>query len=181
MFQVMGRDFPTTSASLELFHDSGDDAVCWGVKVVAGSLGEQDFVSRWKPAVLAEVLFTTKPGQVKHWHDIAGTTVAWEEPNEDPQALFEVFETSAIYACKVQFLRGVHSHLRMVLDGMTDIDASHVRVPIHIDIPLTVAPWPMARRPERECRELFDRLGFRDAVKFELAPHDVSTLVFLDP
>ena len=32
----------------------------------------------------------------------------------------------------------------------------------------------------QECRDLFDRLGFRDPVKFELAPHDVSTLVFLD-
>jgi hypothetical protein len=180
MFQVMGRDFPVTYACLELFYDSGENAVCWGVKVVAGGLAEQDSVSRWKPAIVAEVLHRTKPGQVAHWYDIAGTTVAWEEPSEDPQALFEVYETSAIYTCKVQFLTGLNSRVRMVLDGMTDIDASHVRVPIHIDIPLKVAPWSMARRSEQECRDLFDRLGFRDPVKFELAPHNVSTLVFLD-
>lgn len=175
----MGRDFDIRYAVLKMF-DSEADTVCWGVKIFGESRGGQDAISQWKPAILAPVLWETKPGQVSHWYDIAGTTVAWEEPDEDPQALFEVYGTTGIYQCKVQFLADPNSRLRIILDGMTDIDSDYAKVPIHIDTPLKVAPWSMARMPEQECRDLFDRLGFRDPVEFTLTPHNVSTLVFLN-
>ncbi len=66
---------------------------------------------------------------------IEGTTLAWNEPNEDPQALFQVYETTGIYNCKLQFLAEPGNlRVRLILDGMT----------------VTSAPTgPRGRRPAR--------------------------------
>jgi len=104
MFLVAEQDYEITSASLELFSRTREDIVCWGVRIIAKHRGGVDGMSRWNPAIIADVLLETGPGRMAHWYDIAGTTIEWEEPNEDPRALFEVFETAAIYNCKCRIL-----------------------------------------------------------------------------
>ena len=180
MFRVADHDYDVTHACLELFDRSEENTICWGLKITGKSLSGSDDMSRWKPAILSDVLLETPKGRMSGWQDIAGTTIAWDEPNEDPQALFQVYETTAIYKCKWQFLAVPgNARVRLVFDGMTDIDADYERVPIHLDTLLAIAPWPMGDMPERECLDRYRLLGFKDPVKFQL-DDGVSTLVFLN-
>jgi hypothetical protein len=181
MFRVAHQEYEITQAALELFSGHDDTTVCWGLNITAKGPGGADDMASWTPAVLADRLLETEAGKMAHWYDIAGATLAWDEPNDDPQALFEVYETSAIYQCKWQFLAVPgNQRVRMVLDGFTDIDVDHTKAPIHVDALLGVAPWPMARRPEKACLELYRRLGFADPVEFRADRYGVSTLVFLN-
>ncbi len=137
-------------------------------------------MASWEPAVISDVLFETGRGEVSHWFEIAGTCIEWDEPNEDPQALIEVTETTAIYQCKWQFhaVPG-NRRVRLVLNGITDIDAVYTRIPIQLDAELGIAPWPMRFKPEEECLARCRFLGFKDNVRY--AQDDgVSTLVFVD-
>lgn len=181
MFRVADHEYDVTYACLELFSGIEGDTICWGVKIIGKGRGGSDDMSRWNPAILSEELLETKPGQMSHWYEIAGTTIAWDEPNEDPQALFEVYETTAIYQCKWQFVAEPgNRRVRLIFDGMADIDVDHQKVPIHLDTLLGIAPWPMARRPEKECLDRYNRHGFKDPVEFHVKEHGVSTLVFLN-
>ena len=181
MFRVADHEYDVEDACFELFDRSEEGTICWGVKIIGKSRGGSGDMSSWKPAILSDVLLETAPGQISHWYDIAGTTVAWDEPNEDPQALFEVYETTAIYNCECRFVAVPgNRRVRLILDGMTDINADYENVAIHLDSLLRVAPWPMARRPEKECLELYERLGFKDPVEFRVAEYGVSKLVFLN-
>src|SRR3954463_4057065 len=124
MFKVGDREYDITYAALELFSTSEEDTVCWGVKILGKGRGSEDDMSRWKPAILASVLLETKSGQKAHWYEIAGTTITWDEPNEDPQALFEVYETSALYKCRWQFIAVPgNKRVRLLFDGIADIDS----------------------------------------------------------
>lgn len=179
MFRLLDHEYDVTYANLELFA-ARDDTVCWGVKITAKSRGGSDGMADWRPAILSDALLRTKPGQMSHWYEIAGNTVEWDEPNEDPQALFEVDETSAIYQCRWQFLpEPGNTRVRLILDGMTDIDADHEKVSFHVDVLLGVAPWSMAARSQQECLARYHRLGFKDPVEFRVIG-TVSSLVFLD-
>jgi hypothetical protein len=178
MFKVAEHEYDVTHACLELFDRDEEDTVCWGLKIVGEGRGAGDDMSTWKPAILSDVLLETKRGEMSHWYDIAGTTIAWDEPNDDPQALFEVYETTGMYRCKWQFLAVPgNKRVRLVLDGMADIDSDHQRVAIHLDTLLGVAPWPMAYLPEQKCLDRYRYLGFKDPVEFRLQ-HKVSFLVF---
>ena len=181
MFRVAERDYEITGAGLEMFpriNDEDEEVVCWGVKVTSKHRGGSDDMSGWRPAILSDVLVETKRGQIAHWYEIAGTTIEWDEPKADPQALFEVFGTAAIYRCRCQFI-GVpgNTGVRFSLEGMVDVDADYRRLPIRVDTALQVAPWPCGDMPEQECRDEFHRLGFRDPVEFKII-EGVSSLVF---
>jgi hypothetical protein len=183
MFRVADHEYDITYACLELFSGFHDDTICWGVKITGKGRGgsDDDDMAQWEPAILAEELLETKAGQMSHWYDLAGTTLAWEEPKRSPPALFEVDETTAIYKCKWQFVTVPgNSRVRLIFDGMADIDVDHKGLPIHVDALLGIAPWPMARRSERECLDLYQRLGLKDPVEYRLQPHNVSSLVFLN-
>jgi hypothetical protein len=181
MFRVADHEYDITYACLELFSGMADNTICWGLKITGKGRDGSDDMSEWQPVILAEELLETKPGQMSHWYEIAGTTLAWDEPNRSPQALFEVDETTAIYKCKWQFVAVPgNSRVRLIFDGMADIDVDHKRIPIHVDALLAIAPWPMARRSERECLDLYQRLGLKDPVEFRLQPHSVSSLVVLN-
>lgn len=180
MFRVANREYEITAAALELFARTREDIICWGVKVTAQHRGDAEGPARWDPSIIADVLLETTPGEKAYWRDIVGTTVQWEKPNEDPQALFEVFETAPIYDCRCQFVRGAaQGEVRLVLDGVVDVDTEHFGLSIRVDTPLTVAPWPCGKMSERACRDEFRRLGLRDAVSFQLI-QGVSYLVFED-
>jgi hypothetical protein len=71
-----------------------------------------------------------------------------------------------------------NKRVRLIFDGMTDIDSDHQNVPVHLDTLLGVAPWPMAFRPEQECLDRYRHLGFKDPVQFALKGGKVSSLVF---
>jgi len=180
MFRVADHDYELTSASLELFSRTREDIICWGVKITAKHQGGSDDMSNWKPAIIADVLVETTPGQMAFWYDIAGTTIEWEEPNPDPQALFEVFGPVAIYNCKCQFapVPG-NAGVQLLFEGMVDVDVDYPRLPIRVNTVLKVAPWPWGKMSEQECRDEFHRLGFRDPVAFQVIK-GVSSLVFLD-
>lgn len=180
MFRVADHDYEITSASLELFARIHEDVICWGVKITSKHQGGSTHMSSWTPAILSDVLLETKPGQMSHWYEIAGTTIEWDEPNEDPQALFEVFSPVAIYKCKCTFTDvQASAGVRFRLEGMVDVDVDYQRLPVVVDTVLTVAPWPMGKRSEQECRDRFQRLGFKDPVDFQIIK-GVSSLVFLD-
>jgi len=180
MFRVGDHDYQITNASLELFARVREDIVCWGVKITAKPLGGSDDMSSWNPAILSDVLLETTPGKMSYWYDIAGTIIEWDEPNEDPQALFQVFSPVAIYNCRCEFtgVPGVPG-VRLLLDGTVDVDADYQGLPIRVDTALTAAPWPMAKRSEQECRDRFQRLGFKDPIDFQIID-GISSLVFLD-
>jgi hypothetical protein len=181
MFQLADHEYNVSHAAIELFDRTEEGTVCWGLKIIGEPGDGSDDMAHWKPAILSDVLLETQPGQISHWYDIAGTTIAWDEPNEDPQALLEVYETSAIYKCKWQFLAVPgNKRVRLVVDGFADIDEDHGNVPIHLDTLLGVAPWLMARMPEQECLALYQRLGFKDPVEFCAQKHGVSSLIFLN-
>ena len=181
MLRVADHEYHVTYANLELFDRIEEDSICWGVKIIGKSRGGEGYLASWKPAILADVLLEAKPGQMTHWYEIAGTTVAWDVPDEDPQALFEVYGTTAIYACRWQFVAAPgNTRVRLVFDGMTDIDTDYEKVPLHVDTLLGVAPWPMSRMPEQECLARYRRLGFEDPVQFHSDKYGVSTLVFLN-
>ena len=116
MFRVANHEYDVALAGLKIFEKLGEDMVCWGVKILGKGQAGTDAISSWNPAVLASVLLETRPGQMSHWYEIAGTTIEWTEPEEDPQALFEVYESSALYDCKWQFVSvpGNH-HVRLIL------------------------------------------------------------------
>lgn len=180
MFRVAGREYEVTHAALELFDRNDEDTICWGLKILGKGRGGSDDMSRWKPAVLSDVLMETLPGRVSHWYEIAGTTVAWDEPNEDPQALFGVYETTAIYNCKWRFLPAPdNTRVRLVFDGMTDIDADYANVPIHVDTLLGIAPWPMESMSQQAALARYHQLGFKDPVEFRVVD-GLSSLVFPD-
>jgi hypothetical protein len=181
MFRVADHDYDVTYAYLELFSGFNDDTICWGVKITGAGRGQggADDMSEWEPAIIAEELLETKAGQLSHWYEIAGNTLAWDEPTRSRRALFEVDEATAIYQCKWQFLAVPgNNRVRLLFDGMTDIDVNHKSVPLRVDVLLGIAPWPMARRSERECLDLYRRLGLKDPVEFRLQPYGVSSLVF---
>ena len=181
MFRLADREYKIAHAALEIFDRTEEGTICWGLKIVAERGEGSDDMAQWKPAILSDVLLETRPGQIPHWYSIAGTTVAWDEPNEDPQALLEVYETTGIYKCKWQFLPvSGNARVRLILDGHADIDADHQKVPIHVDALLGIAPWLMARMPEHECLALYQRLGFQDPVEFRAQKYGVSSLVFLN-
>jgi hypothetical protein len=181
MFRVADHAYDVTCASLKLFSRIDEPSLCWGVKIIGKGRDDGDDMSSWEPAILADVLLETKLGRMSHWYDIAGTTVEWDEPKEDPQALFEVYETTAIYKCKWQFLAVPGNRkVRLVFDGMTDIDTDYQKIPIHLDTLLGVAPLPMARRPEKKCLADYRQLGLEDPVEFHSDQYGVSTLVFLN-
>lgn len=180
MFRVADHEYDIVSANIELFDRIAEDVVCWGVKIVGRGRGGSEEMATWNPSILADVLMETQPGQYSHWNEIAGTTLKWDEPNEDPQALFEVYGTVAIYECIWQFMRGPDgSRVRLVLEGRVDVDADYRRLPIKIDTVLGVAPWPMGDDSERKCRSRYSQLGFKDPVDFQVID-EVSSLVFLN-
>jgi len=180
VFRVADHDYEITSACLELFARVDDDVIGWGVRIIAKHQGGTDEMSKWKPAILSDVLLETTPGQVAYWYDIAETVIEWEEPNPDPQALFEVFETAAIYSCKCQFIAAPrHAGVRFLLEGMVNVGVDHPGLQIRVDTVLTVAPMPWGKMSEQECRDEFHRLGFEDPVDFQII-NGVSSLVFLD-
>lgn len=178
MFRVAGNEFDVVSAELELFDRTAGNVVCWGVRIIGKSRGGREGVSAWNPAILADVLLETQPGQIASWHDIGGTTVRWDEPNDDPQALLEVFETKAIYNCTVQFLKD-GARIRLLLRGMVYIDSDYRDVAIELDTPLAIAPWPMGDDSEQRCLDRYAQLGFSDPVEFRVVD-GVSSLVFLN-
>jgi hypothetical protein len=49
-----------------------------------------------------------------------------------------------------------------------------------LDTLLSIAPWTVARRSEKDCLGLHHRLGLKDAVEFRVQEHGVSSLVFLN-
>jgi hypothetical protein len=180
VFKIADQEFDISHSALEIFDRSVENTICWGLKILADSPGGDHAMSRWEPAIVSDVLLETTPGQISHWYGIAGTTLAWNEPNEDPQALFEVYETTGIYDCQWQFLAEPGNlRVRLVLDGMTDIDTDYMRVPIHVETLLSVAPWPMGSIPRQACLDRYDQLGFEDPVEYRL-DDGVSTLVFLN-
>jgi hypothetical protein len=178
MFRVADNDFDVVSAQLELFDRSAENVVCWGVRIIGKSRGGDEGVPAWNPAIMADVLLETQPGQIASWHDIGGTTVRWDEPNDDPQALFEVYETQPIYNCTVQFVKD-GERIRLLLKGMVYIDSDYQDVAIELDTPLTIAPWPMGDDSEQQCLARYAQLGFTDPVEFRVID-DVSSLVFLN-
>ena len=184
MFRVANQEYDISSAYLKLFDDEDDegaDIICWGVRIIGKSRSDTDDMARWDPAIHADVLLQTKPTQTSHWYEIAGTTVTWNEPDEDPHALFEVFESEAIYNCKWQFVRTPDaSTVRLVLDGTVDVDVDHEKLPIHVDTQLGVAPLPMGRLSEAECYDRFRKLGLDDPVQYKIQEGGVSSLVFLN-
>lgn len=180
MFRVAEHEYDITSANIEIFANDAEQLIGWGVKIIGKSQGAADDIAMWNPAIIAEALLETKPGQVSHWHEIAGRTIAWDEPDEDPQALFEVFETEAIYKCQWQFLKGQDGGgVRLLLEGMVDVDVDHEGLPIYVDTKLGIAPWPMRFRSEQECLDRYKQFGFKDPVKFEVI-NRISSLVFLN-
>lgn len=180
MFRVGDHDYDITHASLEVFDRSEENTICWGVKILGRSRGGSDEMSKWKPAILSDVLLETLPGRILHWYGIAGTTLSWNEPNEDPQALFQVHGTTGIYNCKWQFLAEPgNKRVRLALEGMTDIDTDYQNVRFQVDTLLGIAPWPMGLTPKQECLDRYKQLGFTDPVEYRL-DDGVSTLVFLN-
>lgn len=92
----------------------------------------------------------------------------------------DVDEGPISYNCKWQFIAiPDNRRVRLILDGMTDIDTDYENIPIHVDTLLAVAPLPMARLSEQECVDLYQRLGFEDPVEFR-KDGTRSTLVFLN-
>lgn len=180
MFRAADTDYDIATANLELFDRAAENVVCWGVRIVGQSRGSSEGMQSWNPAILAEVLRETQAGEVTHWRDIAGTTVKWDEPSEDPQALFEVFGTHAVYDCTLQLVKTPDgSRVRLILQGLVDINVDHQRVPIQVDTVLGVAPWPMGDDSEQECLNRYQQLGFKDPVEFRVID-EVSSLVFLN-
>lgn len=180
MFRVADHDYDIASASLELFSSTREDIIFWGVRIIAKSLARSDEMSKWNPSIIADELFQTTPGQMTSWQDIVGTTIHWREPNEDPQAMFEVFETAAIYDCTCQFTPGNAGRgVQLVLEGMVDVDTDYRALPIRVETQLTAGPWPWGKMSEAECRREYQRLGFKDPVDFQVL-NGVSSLVFLN-
>jgi hypothetical protein len=178
MFRVADNDFDVVSAQLELFDRSAGNVVCWGVRIIGKNRGGDEGVPAWNPAIMADVLLETQPGQIASWRDIGGTTVRWDEPNDNPQALFEVYETQPIYNCTVQFVKD-GARIRLLLKGMIYIDSDYQDVAIDLDTPLTIAPWPMGDDSEQQCLARYAQLGFTDPVEFRVID-EVSSLVFLN-
>jgi len=181
MFRVADNEYDIQSASLELFSRTREDLVVWGVRIIAKhSCDGSGDVAKWNPSIIADELLQTTPGEKAFWHDIAGTTIEWEEANPDPQALFEVFETAGIYNCKCQFLAGPSgTGVQFLLEGTVDVDTDYPRLPIRVETPLSVGPMPWGKMSEQQCRSEFQRLGFKDPTEYRVI-NGVSSLIFLD-
>jgi hypothetical protein len=104
LFRIKDKTFDITNAYLEAFVDNEENQLVFGLQIEAED--KEDLFGGNNLHFNSEILLKIEPNEIQKWQDIVGKTVEWEEYPEDeeePHALFYVFEHEEVHNAKVEF------------------------------------------------------------------------------
>lgn len=176
MFTINERPFITEECILDAYFDEDELAIKWGLRIKAYSNNET--LSKWKPMINIESLFSTKPKAIESLIDLAGRSLAWtEEVNEDGSLFGTIylFEHYPISNCNINFYeKDGLLYIRIVAISHLKIDKHFSK--IIIDERLTFIGIWCGRKNEIACSQLV-KIFFNDNhFTYTKTDHDVSLL-----
>ncbi|BAP33392.1 uncharacterized protein CHSO_4355 [Chryseobacterium sp. StRB126] len=114
MFKIKDKLFDLQYAYLDAFVNT-DQQLVFGLQIKATGkdpIPDDDndtdglFFPEEELFFNSEIILKVNPNEIERWQDIAGRTIEWEDYPEDeqePHALFYVYEHTEIYNAKIEF------------------------------------------------------------------------------
>ncbi len=154
--QIADLHFNVDWAKLDAFVSASDQRLNWGFKVMA-SRSEQPHED-WTPELTSEILFSTAPGELGAWWDIAPRTITWTSPitaENDPWASLYMFEHEPMMrgTAEVYSQAGV---VRLRVNGICAVNWDETYgqdLPLSLDTALSFDGVLCARDSEEEARQ----------------------------
>lgn len=114
MFRIKDKLFEIKYAYLDAYID--DNQLVFGLQIKATGTDKYPQEDNYNSEGMffpddelyfnSEILLKIKPNEIKNWNDIVGKTIEWDnypENEEEPHALFYVYEHEQISTAKIEF------------------------------------------------------------------------------
>ena len=121
MFQIKDMNFDIEFAYLDAYIDEDEKIINFGLQI-RGVKNNKIFDGN-NPHFSSEILLKIKKNKINKWQDIAGKIIEWKdspEDEEEPHALFYVFEHEEVYNARIEFKK-INNRIMVDIEALCDV------------------------------------------------------------
>jgi len=181
MFKIRDENFNIEFAYLDAFVDKDEKLLTFGLQIKAE--GKENVFDSEEPHFNSEVLLKIEPNKIKKWKDIAGKIIQWKDypdEEEEPHALFYVFEHEAVYNAKIEF-ENVDNQIFVKIKALCDINWTKKysnNIPLEIETKVDFLGVLCGKdTSEKECKNEIKPYLDIDNLKYVQNKYGVSVLI----
>lgn len=192
MFKIKDKLFDIQHAYLDAFINS-DHQLVFGLQIKAVGKdkvpGDQDenpsdlFFPDDELFFNSEILLKINPNEIENWKDIAGRKIEWQnypEDEQEPHALFYVYEHNAVYNAKIEFKKSGEKII-VNIQALCDINAGEVfsdNLPLEVETEVDFYGILFGKgTTEEQCRTKIAPYLNGDTLQYARNKYGVSVMV----
>ncbi|MDX1958316.1 MAG: hypothetical protein SFU98_07065 [Leptospiraceae bacterium] len=191
MFKIKNKLFTIKYAYIDAFI-SNENQLVFGLQIKAtgkDKFPNQDYADTFdlffpdnELLFNSEILLKINPNEIEKWEDIVERKIEWKdypENEEEPHALFYVYEHTGVYNAKIEF-KNIANKIIVHVIASCNIYAGEVfsdNLPLEIETEVDFFGILCGKDNEEQCRKKLKQFLNLDNLKFIQNKYNVSLMV----